>query len=76
MDDYQRISETKLHIKSMLQELFVLETSKAVIQEDLVERVLYLLELYVTQEVDAHIASLVPAITQAIIQTIKEEGKL
>lgn len=75
MRDYNPVSEVKRHIKSLFDELLVIESSKHGKQEDVVERVLYLMEIYINQEVERYVTNLVPAITHAVMDEIRKEIK-
>ena len=46
------MSETKRQIKEYLKEMTHLESQRNILQDDVIDRILYLMELYIRQEVE------------------------
>jgi|GEM_PF-6170179 len=50
--NYKSMSETKRQIKEYLKEMTHLESQRNILQDDVIDRILYLMELYIRQEVE------------------------
>ncbi len=74
-DDYERLSEIKVYIKSLFKEISVINTQLDSSLEEVYERILYLLELYINQEVDLYIKKAMPEIVQKVLVELKKEIK-
>lgn len=49
------VSDTKQHIKMLIKELSSLESCKNHLQDEVIDRILFLIELYIKDEVDLFI---------------------
>jgi regulator of replication initiation timing len=77
MDDvYKEISEVKQYIKSLFNEVVQLEMEKSSQQEFLFDRIIYLLELYINNEVELYIKKLLPDIIKRVVDEVREEQGL
>ena len=71
MVHYENISEVKIYIKHLFKEIVDLEVQKEDHQEQLFDRILYLMELYISNEVELYIEKMMPSIVEKIINEIK-----
>jgi hypothetical protein len=74
MDKYDKLSELNTHIKSLFRELLTLEVEKNCHQEEILDRVLYLLELYISNEVELRIKKELHLIVKTVLQEVKEDN--
>jgi len=75
-DVYKEISEVKQYIKSLFNEVVQLELEKSSQQEFLFDRIIYLLELYINNEVELYIKKLLPDIIKRVVDEVREEQGL
>ena len=75
-DVYREISEVKQYIKSLFNEVVQLEMEKSSQQEFLFDRIIYLLELYINNEVELYIKKSLPDIIKRVVDEVRAEQEL
>ncbi|MGD9678083.1 MAG: hypothetical protein AB7V16_06935 [Vulcanibacillus sp.] len=68
-----QLSEVKQYIKSLFSDISNLEEHKGIKQEELFNRIIYLLELYINQEVDLYLQNRMADIVNKVLEEIKKQ---
>lgn len=72
-NNYEQITEIKRYIKSLFSEILQLEISKNNNEEELFDRIIYLLELYISTEVDNYITKNIDCIITKVLDKLNEK---